>query len=182
MENKIILGFAGEIASGKDTAVNYIKEKYSATTVKFSQSLRDILSRLYLDVTRENLQTLSTSLRENFSQDLFSKVVAKDVENAKDKIIVIDGVRRQSDIVHLKKIPGFQLIYVDADEKLRYERLKQREENKGDATKTFEQFQKEDQAETENQIRSLKDIADKIIDNNGTLENLQKQVDDLISA
>jgi dephospho-CoA kinase len=179
--NKAIIGFAGEIASGKDTAVSYLKEKHGALTFKFSACLRDILDRMYLGQTRENMQTLSTILRKNYSQDLFSKVIAKDVQASDKELIVIGGVRRQTDIEHLKNIPGFKLAYIDADEKIRYERLIKRSENPDDQTKTFEQFQKEAQAETENQIRDLKDIADVVIDNNGSLEDLYKQLDKLLN-
>lgn len=178
--NKIVIGFAGEIGCGKDTAVNYFKDRHSAATLKFSAVLRDILSRLYLDVSRENLQKLSTILRENFGQDIFSKVVARDVDNSKAKIIVIDGVRRQTDLENLKSLPGFKLIYIEADAAKRYERILKRAENAGDQTKTFNEFQKEGQAESENQIRELREMADVIINNNGSMDDLVKQLEALV--
>jgi len=178
--NKTIIGFAGEIGCGKDTAVNYFKDKYGAVPIKFSALLRDVLNRLYLDVSRENLQKLSTILRDNFGQDLFSKVVAKDVENSKEKIIVIDGVRRQTDLENLKILPGFKLVYIKTDGKIRFDRIVKRGENAGDQTKTFEQFKLENQAEAENQIRELKTHANVVIDNNRALEDLYEQLDKLI--
>ena len=39
MEGKIIIGFAGEIASGKDSAVNYLEKNHEVLKLKFSQPL-----------------------------------------------------------------------------------------------------------------------------------------------
>ncbi len=46
MEKKIILGFAGEIASGKGTAAKYLVGRHEAATYRFSTMLRDIVERL----------------------------------------------------------------------------------------------------------------------------------------
>ncbi|MEK7625108.1 MAG: AAA family ATPase, partial [Patescibacteria group bacterium] len=67
--SKIILGFVGDLASGKGTICKYLKEKYGTESYRFSTMLRDILKRVYLENSRENLQRLSTVMRENFGQD-----------------------------------------------------------------------------------------------------------------
>ena len=74
--NKIIIGFIGKLSSGKGTACSYLVEKYQAQIVMFSQSLRDILDRVYLSHTRENMQKLSQILREHFSQDILANIAA----------------------------------------------------------------------------------------------------------
>ena len=180
MEDKIILGFTGLMACGKGTAARYLDEKYNADTFRFSTMLRDVLDRLYLPQSRENFQIISPLLRETFGQDLMAKVIARDVESADSRIIAIDGMRRPADIEYLKKLPGFRMVAIDVDAKVRYERLRARAENPGDAEKTWEQFQKEHEAETEIYIPELMKQADVTIDNNGTLEDLYKQIDKLI--
>jgi dephospho-CoA kinase len=181
MEDKIILGFTGLMACGKGTAAKYLKEKYGADTFRFSTMLRDVLDRLYLPQSRENFQIISPLLRETFGQDLMAKVIAKDVESADSKIIAIDGMRRPADIEYLKKISGFRMVAIEVDAKVRYERLKVRAENPGDAEKTWEQFQKEHEAETEIYIPELMKQADVVIDNNSSLEDLYKQLDKLVN-
>ncbi|MFA6160148.1 MAG: AAA family ATPase [Parcubacteria group bacterium] len=178
--SKIILGLAGEIASGKGTTAKYICEKYNGNSHRFSTMLRDVAGRMYLDVNRENLQKISTIFRENFFDDILSSVIAKDVENDEHKIIAIDGVRRMADISYLQKIPGFKLVYIEAEMKKRYERIIGREENTDDKTKTFEDFQKDHEREAERQIKDLKNQAEYVIDNNGSLEKLYKQIDEII--
>ncbi|MBU0612692.1 AAA family ATPase [Patescibacteria group bacterium] len=179
--NKKVLGFTGLIASGKGTACEYMSKKYGAESFRFSTILRDVVDRVYLPQTRENLQNISQVLRENFSQDILSKAIAEDVKKAKAEIVVIDGVRRWTDIEHLKEIPGFKLISLKVDAKTRYKRLTKRGENTDDTSKTWEEFQKDSDAEAEVHIQDMIEKADVIIDNNESLEEYYKQLDKLVS-
>ena len=117
---KIIIGLAGEIACGKGTVANHIKEEHKASSYRFSTMLRDVLDRLYIEQTRENVSWISTILRQKFGEDLFAKVMAEDVKRDTGSVIVIDGIRRMADIEYLKKIPEFKLIYIEADIKKCY--------------------------------------------------------------
>ena len=179
--SKIILGLVGEISCGKSTATQYLKSKYNAVTFKFSDSLRDVSNRMHIEQNRANLQLLSTILRQNFGEDLLSKVIAEDVRNADAKIIITEGIRRPSDIEYLKNVPGFKLIAVKADERIRYERLTERSENADDRNKTWEQFQKDGLQEAELQIKAVMDQADFVLDNNGSTEDLHAQIDTLMA-
>lgn len=179
-KEKIVLGITGEIAGGKGTIAKYLMEKHSATSHRFSTALRDVANRMHLEETRENLQKISTIFRENFDDNILSRVIYEDVKNDDNNLIVIDGVRRMADIEFLKKLPGFKLVYVDAQMKIRYERITKRGENADDNAKTFEEFEKDHQREAELQIKDLKDKADVVIDNNGTFDDLYKQVDEIV--
>ncbi|MDD3607486.1 MAG: AAA family ATPase [Candidatus Moranbacteria bacterium] len=178
--SRIILGLAGEIASGKGTVASYAVEKYNGRVHKFSTMLRDILNRIYLEENRLNMQKLSTILRENFGQDLFSKVISEDIKRDNSEVVIVDGIRRESDIEYLKKMEGFKLVYVEADMRIRYERITKRGENADDNRKTFKEFKNDHQGEAELQIKGLKRIADVVLDNNGTLEDLYRQIDDIL--
>lgn len=177
---KIILGLAGEIASGKGAIAKYAAAKYGARTWRFSTMLRDVLDRLYLAQSRENMQILSTILRQNFDEELLARVMAEDVKKDTSEIIVIDGVRRLADIKYLKETPEFKLAYLEADMQKRYERIVKRVENPDDTQKTFEDFKKEHAGEAEAQIKDLKNHADFLIENNGTYEDLYKQADKIL--
>ena len=178
--SKLILGIASEIGAGKTTVSEYIKNKHNGKAFKFSEPLRDILRRLYLEETRANMQNLSTALRETFGQQLLSPVLLSDVKKSDSRIILIDGIRRLEDTEFFKNLPEFLLIYIEAPEKLRFERVVGRGENAGDSTKTFEQFQKDSKAETELMIHKLKDVASEVIDNSGTPEELYARIDTII--
>ena len=178
--NKIIIGSVGEIASGKGAVSEYLLTKYQAKEYRFSNILKDILERVHLDVVRKNLASLSLGLRTHYGQDILAYALAQDIKNNNSQIIIVDGVRREADLKYLKEMENFILVYVETDLKVRYERLIGRNEKQDDKTKTFEEFKKDHELETEVSIRELKNIADIIIDNNGTVEELHKQIDNLI--
>ncbi|MBA4319947.1 MAG: hypothetical protein C0412_16225 [Flavobacterium sp.] len=177
---KIILGLVGQIACGKEAVKKYIAKKYNTQDCRFSTPLRDVVKRLDIPESRENLQKISTILRAGFGEDLLAKVIAIDASKLDSKIVVIDGVRRMADIKYLKELPNFYLIKVDADPKIRYERMKVRNENAGDKDKTFKQFIEDQNSEAEKEIPMVMDYAKISINNNGTPEELYFQTDKII--
>ncbi|PJA87180.1 MAG: hypothetical protein CO141_00770 [Candidatus Moranbacteria bacterium CG_4_9_14_3_um_filter_42_9] len=177
---KIILGFAGEMSCGKGTAAKYVVEKYAGSYHRFSTMLRDLARRMYIEENRDDLQKISTFFRQNFGEDIMSKVIYSDVKNDNNEIIVVDGVRRIMDIRYLKDLPGFKLVYIEAEMAKRYERIVKRGENTDDAIKTFEEFKQDHKQESELQIKDLKKQADFVVDNNGTTEELYAQIDAII--
>ena len=177
---KLVIGFVGLIASGKGTATDYLKINYGAAAYRFSTILRDLCSRLYLEHSRDNMQTMSTAIRAYFGEDRLSRVMAEDVKNNPNRIVCIDGVRRPGDVRNLREIPGFILVNIFADMDKRYERIIKRGENTDDAKKTFEEFKKDHEKEAELQIADIAKEANEVIDNNGTIEDLQRQIDALI--
>ena len=179
--SKIILGLVGSLASGKETTKNYLAEKYNAKDCRFSSILRDVLSRVAVPNSRENLQKVSTILRANFGENLLAKAIANDASKLDADVVVIDGVRRFTDIEHLKDLPDFILVKIDADPKIRYERMKLRNENEGDDKKTFEDFMKDHESEADKQIPEVMKTAKYSINNDGTFEDLYKQIDEIIS-
>ncbi|MEK7566092.1 MAG: AAA family ATPase [Patescibacteria group bacterium] len=178
--DKLIIGFAGEMGCGKGTAVDYIVKRYNGESLRFSTIIRDLLHRLYLPETRDNLQKISTVLRENFGQDILSVAMAGDIEKSSKKIVVLDGIRRLSDIDFLKGHPSFIFIYIETSINNRYNRIVQRSENPDDNIKTLDQFKNELENEAEAQIRELKRVANHIINNDGTLDDLYTQIDVII--
>lgn len=177
---KIILGLAGEICSGKGTIVKYLTERHSAASYRFSTMLRDLLNRLYLPASRENMQNISTAVRQCLGEDIMAKVIAEDVKNDKNNIIIVDGVRRLADIKYLKEIPGFKLAQITAGQETRYQRLILRKENPGDENKTYEEFLADHKNEADAQVPIVMAQADLEITNNGSLEDLYKQIDQII--
>ncbi len=180
--SKVIIGLIGEMASGKSTATEYLKTKYNAVTFRFSTVLRDVLKRLHLEETRGNMQLLSTVLRQNFNEDLLSKVLAADVAEAPGTVIITEGIRRPTDITYLKDMPGFCFVALSVAERTRYERLILRAENPDDQKKTWEEFQAEGKQESEQQVAELMKKATYTIDNNGTKEEMFIKLDEIVKS
>ena len=181
MTKKIIIGFTGLMASGKDEAKKYLETKYGAKSFRFSTIMRDILKRINVEMSRYNLSALSLCLRQTFGEDLFAKVIASDASQAESEIVVVDGIRRLADIVHLTKLDGFHLVAIEADPQIRYERMIKRGENVGESEKTYEQFLEDHQTETELTIPEVMSQADLKINNDGDLANLYQQIDKIVT-
>ena len=177
---KIILGLVGEIASGKDVTKKYLEDNYGASCHRFSTILRDLLGRLYMPITRENMQNISTILRHQFGEELLAKIITEDVKNDPHEIVVVDGIRREADMIYLKTLSSFHLVSIEVNPKIRYERLVKRHENADDATKTYEQFLADGQKETELEIPKVMALSSYKLNNNQTLKDLYNQIEKII--
>jgi dephospho-CoA kinase len=177
---KVILGFAGLMASGKGTAAAYYQKKYGATTYRFSTILRGLLDRLYLEHSRDNLVKMSEIIRTTFGEDIMAKAIAGDASADNNNIIIVEGIRRMADITYLSKLPNFVLVEIFAEPATRHYRITQRRENNDDATKTFEQFMEDHKRSTEITIPEVISHATEHIDNNGTMQDLEKNLDTLL--
>jgi dephospho-CoA kinase len=181
MQNKkVILGLTGQIACGKGVIKNFLIEHYKASDYRFSTILRDVLIRLRIEQSRENIQKMSTLLRQTFGEDILAKVMAEDARKDNHNFIVIDGIRRLADIKYLRDVEGFFLISVEASEKIRHQRVIERNENPGDDKKSFSDFLKDQGEESESQIPATMEKADFVIDNNGSWDELWDQIHELV--
>ncbi len=86
-----------------------------------------------------------------------------------------------ADIKHLKKLDGFVLVHIHAEPKTRHSRILERNEKADDSSKTYEKFLADGQRSTELSILEVAKHATEEFDNNKNLEDLYKQVDDLVS-
>ncbi len=178
--DKLVICFVGLIASGKDAVKKYLEEKYGAESFRFSSILRETLDALGVEKNRDNLILLSTWARENFGNDLLAKTIAKKASEADNNLIIIDGARRLDDLKYLKENENFFLVSIEAIPEIRYERSLSRNENPGDAEKSYETFLKDHEKETEKTIPETMASADFKIDNNGDFKALYQQIDELM--
>jgi len=180
-KRKIILGLIGQLAAGKGTVTNYLKKNHLAVSFRYSDPLRKTLEIFDLDISRDNMQTLSTILRHNFGENLLAKAMLKQGNNSDAEIVVIDGIRRFTDIENFSSLENFYLVYISTDQEIRYKRYILRNENIGDDSMTFEEFVKKDQAEADRQVPEVAKKANLKIDNNGSLEELYEQIADILA-
>ena len=171
-EQTILIGISGKMASGKGSVSKYLANIYHAERHRSSDPLRAILDIFDIPQSRVNLSDISTFLRETFGEHVIAQSMRKLLTSVKAPIAIFDGMRRLIDIETFRPLPNFTFIFVDCDERIRYERYVARNENAGDAEMSFEDFTIRSMAETEIQIDALKEHADVIIDNNGTYDQM----------
>jgi dephospho-CoA kinase len=182
MRNKIIIGLIGEKGSGKGTVSDHLIEKYGAIHYGTSKILRRTLEDIHVRVTRENLTKLALVLKEGYGPSVIIDSLIQDMEKNGSDIIIADGIRMHGDVEPFKKKYGrnFYLVYVTADLKIRYERTKERHEKDGEDKATFKQFLEEEGKLTGVSIHEIGKQANFKLNNNGTAQELKKQVDKML--
>lgn len=179
-QSKIIFGFTGLPVSGKGTAATYLKNKYGASVFGFSKMLRDLVDRLYIPQSRDNLIKISEVLRATFGEDIMARTMANDVEKDPAEIVVVEGIRRLADVEALLPLPDFILTEIFADPQVRYSRIVKRGENVDDKQKTYAEFLADHQRSTELSILEVIKLAKERINNNGSEADLHRQLDELV--
>ncbi len=198
-----VIGLVGEKGSGKQTFVNFLKqiatepsaprndrggEIASSRTprndivvrqVRFSDILAQTLMIWDIPNTRSNLQKLSLVMEEGFGQSSLANAAKFSIEGDMADVLVFDGIRRNPELDLVKNMPNSTLIYITADQKLRYERLKLRSEKVGEVGLTYEQFLEEEKSKAEINIPTLGKKADKKIENDGSLEEFKGKIEQL---
>jgi len=186
---KVHICVIGKSGAGKETVYKIVKglpvmshnRRWRVSIHHFSDPLNEALDVLGLERSRPNQQILSTKLREVFGEEILGTIIYGRALKDKSEVVFLDGIRRPQDVVMLRKLINNHLIFVDAKPEIRWERLRKRADRPGDAEKTWEQFQEEQKAETESMIEVIAKEADCIMDNSGTLEELESQVKDFLN-
>ena len=176
----MILAFIGEKLGGKDAVTKYLIENHNAVQVKYSEDLDEILKRLELEKSRKNETALAMGLRDLFGRDVLVPALKKKIRGLTNPLIIMNGLRFQEEVDAIKYLKPVS-VYITAPQEIRYQRYLKRIEKTDDGTKSFEDFQKEDQnSPTEINIPSLGNKANYRIDNTGSLEELYLKVDKLL--
>lgn len=174
--DKLYLGIAGQMLSGKDYAANFFVERFHAGHLKVSAFLDEILNILDLEVSRENEQKLGSLLRDLYGEEVMGKTLAAEAEKMNKPIVVLSSIRRLGEVAELKKLPGFKLLFIKSGERVRFHRQSERGEKAGESELTFGQFKQQHWHSAEQQIDDLQKEADFTVENNGTRQEFEAQL------
>ena len=99
---------------------------------------------------------------------------------------IVDSIRNPAEVEALREVPGFFLLGVDADRRVRFERLLARG-RQGDP-ETFEQFVALEDQETHStdpstqRLHATFALADEVVANDGAVADLERLVDAVIAG
>ncbi|OQA52159.1 MAG: hypothetical protein BWY43_00614 [candidate division WS2 bacterium ADurb.Bin280] len=178
----MIVGITGTFAAGKDAVAEYLEEK-GFEHFSLGHEIVDVAKERGIEPTRDNLRILGNALREEHGSDYLPKRV---LEKSTKENVAIAGIRQPGEIEYLRNKPDFILIAVDAPIELRFERMKDRA-REGDP-QTIEELAEKEKKEMESEgknvqkIHECMELADYKIVNNGTFEDLHKEVDNAIKG
>ena len=171
----MVVGLCGRIAAGKGEAADFIASKYDASIIRFSDILKDVLVVLGKEDSRENLQTLGAGLRGAFSDNILIEAMKDRINKLDAKAVVVDGVRYVPEAELVSSFTRSILVYIDAPIDLRYERTLSRG-TRGEADQTKAEFMGNDEGETEQTLGRLRELADVVIDNTGSMQDLHDKI------
>lgn len=179
-----IIWITGPQAAGKWEIVNYLIEKKWFAHYSVRGYLTQELEKRWLTVDRDSMRELGNELRANYWPSYITdQLFLQAQENGKDAII--ESVRAIWEVESLKKNSDFILLAVNADQKLRFERAIARKSASDFVS--FEKFQEQERLESNNSDPSKQNInacikmADYVINNNWDIEELRKQLDEIIA-
>lgn len=150
MKNNLeVIGLGGTNGSGKDTVGAMLAERHGYLFVSVSDLLRDELKKRGLPPSRQHMRELSAEWRRESGLGM---LVAKGYElylTQKDKYsgVVMASLRNSGETDQIHHLNG-KTIWVDADPRIRYERVQSRGGIRSiDDHKSFEEFLSEEDIE-----------------------------------
>lgn len=179
----MIIGITGTIGAGKGVLVDYLKKKgfkhYSAR-----EFIKKEIEKQGLTPDRDTMARVANDIRKEHGptfiiESLYNEAVAE------NKDAVIESVREIAGAEFLKD-EGAILIAVDADRRIRYERIRGRGQSTDNVT--FEKFVEQEEREllsvdpNNQNILAVMEGADYHLMNNGSIEDFEKEVDSLLAS
>ena len=180
----IILGITGTIGAGKGTVVDYLVQQHQFAHFSVRKYLTAIIEQQHLPLNRDSMVAVANDLRANNSP---SYIVEQLYEMAikSNQNCIIESIRTPGEIEALRKLGDFYLLAVDADPKIRYERIIIRNSETDKITfDTFVANEKREMTSTDPNKQNLSvcmNNADYTVENNGSFEDLNKQVEYILN-
>jgi dephospho-CoA kinase len=181
---KVVIGLVGEKGSGKETFVKILKKLLPQKNIFHTRSsdlLAETLKLWDIPKTRYNLQKLAIVMDEGFNPGTVTYAVKQRILREVEGIVIFDGVRWKTDVLMIKEFKNNFLVYISADLKIRYQRLKAKSDKVSEQGLSYKQFLKEEKEKTELLIPKIGKKADFKITNNGSLADFKKEIKKFIS-
>ena len=191
--NNQVIGFCGLNGSGKTTAAQYLVD-IGYKSISLSDYIKESLKKTHKKPTRENMIEEGNRLRKENGSEYLAKLAVEQINTLQDNHFVIDSIRNGYEVKYLKdNLKNFHLVKINTELAARYFRIDCRENLRGGEKKdnlvTIEKF-KEDQKKEfstygkNNVYAQHLDLvmkwADCTIKNNGTVEEFQEEIRNLL--
>lgn len=179
-----IVGITGTSWAGKGTVVEILINQYGYQHYGVSEYLSQELKKQRLPIDRQHLINLANQLRSKYGSWAIVQLLYQQAKQQNENAI-IESLRSVWEVQELKKNTDFILLAVDADPQTRYQRILQRKSTKDQVSR--ETFLQQEHSEMQNSdpnkqnIQACMDLADYHINNDGTLDELEAQIQTLFA-
>jgi len=179
----VLIGLTGKNGSGKGEVAKFLTsggyQYYSLSDI-----VRDEILSRNQEVTRDNLIATANEMRAKYGAGILAERIVQKL--GPDTHAVIDSIRNPFEVEAFRRLKGFYLLSIEADPRIRFERLSLR--NRENDPQTYEQFLELEAREaqtndpTTQQLNRTAEMADAVVENNGTIEELHEQVRQVVQA
>jgi dephospho-CoA kinase len=179
MMNRCVIGIVGGPGTGKDTVASLLPSILGqpVDTLSFSQLIvEEYCKPLGVEPTHTNLQFIGDAIRPGW---IHERIYQK-IEQSQALYFVLPSIRREADFLFVRSFPNHILIAIEAESKTSYERMIKRNEKPGENNLTWEEYLVLCDAPIDQEIPKLRKQADVTIENNGTIEELEQKLRDLL--
>lgn len=174
MKQKMVIGVAGMPGAGK-ASVKMMAESMGYSTVVMGDEIREETRRRGLELTPENVGKIMIKLRDEEGAAAVARRCVPKIANAKTAVVFVDGIRSLHEVDEFKRhFSKFRLIAVHSSPQTRFQRLFKR--RRSDAPRSWDVFLKRDLRELSVGQGAVVALADFMIVNEGTLEELKAKV------
>ena len=177
MSKSEIIGIAGPIASGKDSLSHFLVNEYGYRLLSGGDLLREMSLERHGSIERPYLHETAEHFRKTYGSDYIVKRLLTENSTGSNKLL-ISGVRAIGESDAIRKAGGM-IVYVDAPQKLRYERMVSRLRD-DESQISFAEFTEREKSEWhagsekgDFSLKSVKNNADIILHNESDLQGLQ---------
>jgi dephospho-CoA kinase len=173
----MIVGVTGFFAAGKDTVAEILQER-GFRHVSLSDIIREEIRSRGEELTVPHLTTVGNELRAKHGPQVLAERALALLPDEGDAVIT--SIRHGAEVEALRRRPDFRMVFVDAPIRMRYARSRARARG-GDPVSFFE-FQSAERAQMESgdpnsqQLAKCRELADVVIINDGTPEELKEKV------
>eukprot|EP00299_Pterocystis_sp_00344_P003469 c14227_g1_i1.p1 GENE.c14227_g1_i1~~c14227_g1_i1.p1 ORF type:complete len:204 (+),score=39.96 c14227_g1_i1:42-614(+) len=177
-----IVGITGTLGAGKGTVVDILRNEFGFTHYSVRDYLLEIIKARGLPENRDSMTSVANELRatNNSPSYIVEQLFRRATESNHDSII--ESIRTVGEVEALRaSSPNFILLAVDADPHIRYDRIFNHRQSVTDQI-SFEKFQSDEAREMTNTDPNKQNLsgcialADKVLENSGSRENLDAQV------
>ncbi len=171
----MILGVSGPYAAGKGEAVEFLRAR-SFVAHSLSDVIRDELKLRGEPETRERMIETGNALRAAGGPGVLAERLASKL--LPDRNYVIDSIRHPAEVNVLRRTGGgFRLLWIDAEEPIRFDRLRRRgREGDPESLDSLRRLEGRELASADpsaQQLLAVRDLADFQLRNDGDLPELQ---------
>jgi dephospho-CoA kinase len=180
----LIIGITGTLGAGKGTIVDYLLKEKGFLHFSVRAFIAEEITRRGMAVNRDSMVLVANGLRKNNSPSYITDCLyEKALITGKNSII--ESIRTPGEVYSLREKGSFYLLAIDADPKVRYERISLRKsETDNISFETFLDNEKREMNSTDPNAQNIKkcmDLADFKLWNNGTMEQLNRQVEAVLN-